>query len=611
MPVRMFLSILLSLSLLVSVQGCASEVAGGEAPERKVKSDELVTETATESAEETTMPEAETEAESSRAELQRFLNINDQLVPAYERIDTQPFLDDCDRLAQCSDAQEAIELYDALYEQYLQMVSMYEVAYIANSIDVTDAYWTEESLWSESAALEAGDALCVACSEVLSGPCAELFGDHLGESAVEWLSEYEETNDRIEELSEQESALCSEYYAAMSGAYSLAVSYRGEEWTLDRWSGEDGEDLYWDDYDAYYDVYDLLMQAINEEVGPIYVELVALRREIAEYYGYDNYAAYAYENIYCRDYGLDEAQAFCEQVKQVAPRYYEQVYYNSNAAGYSGVQMDGQELVDTLGVYADQIDPLVDELWEFFAENELYSICDSSECMDGGYTVSIPSSDAPYIYMSLYGGSSDFCTISHEFGHYVDAWLNPTPNYLTSGGNYDLLEIHSNGLEILYSRYYYDIFGRGANAAEYGLLDEQLNSVVDGCIYDEFQRRVYAAEDITLDDVNRIYSEVCVEYGQYDEVGEDYWWMFVSHNYESPLYYISYAASAIAALQIWDMSRSDYDAAVDTWLAVVREGAYDRGYMEVLSDCGLQSFADDGAVESVFTAALDYLEEIG
>lgn len=604
---RFWISLLLSLSLLASVQGCSREALSDAAP----ATESVAVAEQTEETRHTDETEETTAEDPVASDSRQLLGGNESLVPVYERVDTQPFLDDCERLTDCSDEQEAIELYDALYEQYLQIASMYEVAYIANSIDVTDAYWTQESIWSETAALETGDALCAACCAVLHGPCAEAFRAHVGDSAADWLIEYEASSDRIDELNERESALCSEYYAAMSGAYSLAVSYRGEEWTLDRWSGEDGEDLYWDDYYAYYAVYDLLMQTINEEVGPIYVELVTLRHEIAEYYGYDNYAEYAYENIYCRDYGLDEAQAFCDQVKQVAPRYYEQVYYNSYASGFTDVQMDGQELVDTLGAYADQIDPLVGEVWEFFAENELYSICDSSECMDGGYTLSIPSSDAPYIYMSLYGGSSDFCTLSHEFGHYVDAWLNPTPNYLTSGGNYDLLEIHSNGLEVLYSQYYYDIFGRGANAAEYGLLDEQLNSVVDGCIFDEFQRRVYAEESITLDDVNRIYSEVCVEYGQYDEVGEDYWWMFVSHNYESPMYYISYAASAIAALQIWDMSRSDYDAAVETWLSVVREGAYDRGYMEVLSDCGLQSFADEGTVEAVFTAALDHLEQIG
>lgn len=600
--VRKFLSILLSLLLLLSVQGCANAVAESEAPEQMTKSEETV--------EQTTAAESETETAASAGEAPLFLSANEQLVPAYERIDTQPFLDDCDRLAACSDAQEAIELYDALYEQCLQIGTVYEVSYIATSIDVTDAYWTEENLWSESAVMEAVDALCVACGEVLSGPCAEAFRAHLGDAVADALLEYEQANDRINELNEQESALCSEYYAAMSGVDSLAVSYRDEEWTFERWYGEDGDDLYWNDYDAYYDVYDLLMEAIGGVLGPIYVELVTLRREIAEYYGYDNYAEYAYENVYFRDYGLEQAQVFCDQVKRFAPRYYEQVYYNNNAGGYADVQMDGQELVDTLGAYVDRIDPLVEEAWDFLAENELYSLCDSAVCMNGGYTSTIPSTGAPYIYMSLAGGSQDFCVLSHEFGHFVDAWLTPVPNYLVSGANFDLAEIHSNGLEVLYSHYYDDIFGDGASMAEYGLLGEQLNSVVEGCVYDEFQRRVYEAENITLEDVNRIYSEVCVEYGQYDEVYEDSWWVFVGHNFDSPMYYISYAASAIAALQIWEMSRSDYDAAVDVWLSVVREGAYDRGYMEVLSDCGLQSFADEGTVETVVTAALDYLEQI-
>ena len=83
------------------------------------------------------------------------------------------------------------------------------------------------------------------------------------------------------------------------------------------------------------------------------------------------------------------------------------------------------------------------------------------------------------------------------------------------------------------------------------------------------------------------------------------------HNFESPMYYISYAASSLVALQLWDESREDYDRAVDDWLSIVEAGAYDKGYMQVLSECGLQSFADEGSVEAICTPVLDYLAGIG
>ena len=44
------------------------------------------------------------------------------------------------------------------------------------------------------------------------------------------------------------------------------------------------------------------------ELGEIYLELVSVRTEIAEAAGYDNYADYAYENEYYRDYTVEDAE---------------------------------------------------------------------------------------------------------------------------------------------------------------------------------------------------------------------------------------------------------------------------------------------------------------
>ena len=537
---------------------------------------------------------------------------NGALVPAYYRYDTASFEADCGRLAACRDADEAVALYDELYEAYRQIESLSTAAYIRYSDDVADEYWSAESVWSETACADANDRLCTACRAVMDGPCAGALRAHVGDEAADYFAAYEEYPAAMQELLERESELVSEYYTALDAADRLEVEFQGRSWTMEDWSGEAGDELYWDDYDAFTALREELMKAANGSLGPIYLELVELRGRIAELAGYDNYAEYAYENVFCRDYGLEESESFCEQVRQaVSGRYYNEVYYNESAAGYARADMDAGELLAALGDHAGQIGGVVAEAYDFMTENGLYDIGGGSGRMDGCYTTSFSASGAPYIFLRLYGGSTDFYSMSHEFGHFVDARLNPVPNALASGGSYDLFEIHSNGLEVLYTRFYDDIFGIGAERAEYGVLADQLAGVIDGCVFDEFQRRIYEADELTLDDVNRIYSEVCAAFGEYDEAGEDYWWMYVPHNFESPMYYISYAASSLVALQLWDESREDYDRAVDDWLSIVEAGAYDKGYMQVLSECGLQSFADEGSVEAICTPVLDYLAGIG
>lgn len=340
---------------------------------------------------------------------------------------------------------------------------------------------------------------------------------------------------------------------------------------------------------------------------------MTLRQEMAAQEGYDNYIDYGYE-LYGRTYNSEQVQVFCDAVKNIAKdtSYFSDIYYTDIGLDYDFDPLEPEELIALLGDYAAEIDPLVSEGWEYMTENELYMLPTTDVCNTGGYTTNLPSSDTPYIYDYISGDAFfDFEGLSHEFGHFLNAWLAKSPNEIIYVGDYDVAEIHSTGLEMLYAAYYDEIFADGARTATCGLLLDKLDNVVTGCIYDEFQRRVYATEDITLDDVNRIYGEVCVEYGRYDEPGEDYSWMFVHHNFDQPLYYISYAASALVALQIWELSQTDYDAAVQLWRDIVHEGGYTKSYMEVVAENGLSDFTDEQAVATICTRVIDYLKENG
>lgn len=535
----------------------------------------------------------------------------------YTHYDSDEFYNKVDALTEAADfgnLSKVLELYDWLYNEFTVIDTLDTIAYLHYSANVSDSYWSDENVYCDALQSEARNALCAACQHVLESSCGSDFSAHIGTQATEYLTDYRQASDREDELVKQETELVNQYYQLMDGADSVTYTCDGEQWDMDRWNGPDGNQLYDDDYNAYLEIYYGILGNINAEVGPVYVQLVQIRNEIAALEGYDSYTDYAYDMLYCRDYTAADAQTLCEAVKQsVAPSYYSDELYQSDLwYDYEdvGTDLDSQKLLSLLGKYAQNIDGSVYEAWQYMTRNGLYDIGTGDGRMENCYTTTLSQYNAPFIYMYAYGDCYDLGDMTHEFGHYVDAYLNPAPNILTAEGDYDLFEIHSNGLEMLYLKYYDDIFGAGADSAKFITLAEELSGVVDGCIDDEFQRRVYADPDMTLDEINKLYCDICAEYGKYEPYDVDYSWISISHNFESPLYYISYAVSSLAALQIWDEAQTDQAAAVATWKDVVSRGAYNQGYLAVLSECGLRLFTEPGAVDDICSPVLARLRSL-
>lgn len=534
----------------------------------------------------------------------------------YIHYEPTPYYDQIDvlyDLADAGDLEGVCSLYDRLYQEFAYIDAQNTIAYIHYSADVTNEYWSEELLYCETLWAEAEDALSYACRTILAGPLGEGFAAHIGPEAAEAFAEYESMTDREAELVAREAELINEYYDIMATADEEAVYvYQGETWTFEKLNGYSGDTLYEEDYEGYREVSNGLKSDINQKVGPLFVELVDIRTEMADIRGYDSYADYAYEQSFARDYTTDDANTFCNAVKAFSPGYYEELYYSDLWYAYEDVSpvLDEEELIAALGEHIGLFGEAFQSVWSYMTEHDLYEICDDPVALQGGYTTQLPYYHSPYLYMSLAGDCYDFSSLSHEFGHFADAYYNPIPNILTSAGSYDLFEIHSTGMEVLFTQVYNEIYSENADVAAFITLGGLVEVVLDGCIYDEFQRRIYENPDMTLEDINRLYAQILREFGQDIDQELDYTWMYISHNYNAPLYYISYAVSALAALQLWDMAQEDFDTAVETYQAIVAQGAYEDGYLTVLSNAGLRLFTEEGAVEAICRPATDRMKEL-
>lgn len=533
----------------------------------------------------------------------------------YDHYDPEGFYamtDELSRLAEGEDAQAIVQLYDELYAEIAHIDTLNSIAYLHYCADVTDDYWSDENIYCDKLSTDAYDALCTACYDVTQGPCADDFRAYVGDQAADEFADYVPLTDRESELLEQQSKLIDEYNELINDSGSEEFEYNGSVWTWSKLNGAQGTYLADTDYSGYLAVYAGLNKILNDQVGPIFTQLVAIRAEIAEIEGYDSYADLAYEQSFGRDYTGEEAQVFCDAVKEVAAEYFDELYYSDLYYAYADTEpvFTGDELVKLLGKYVEKVDPILVAPWQYMSEHGMYDLAVGSDRIPSAFTLTLTEYDAPFIFATVQGNCIDLDTVSHEFGHYTDAYLHAIPNLLTSYDNYDLLEIHSTGLEALFTEFYDDIYTSNADAAKFWVLDGLMTSVIDGCIQDEFQRRIYAEPDMTLEQINQLYAEISTSYGKFVPWDEDYSWMYITHTFESPLYYISYAASAMAAVQIWDLAQEDFQAGVDAWRAVLDHGAYDQGYMTVLPECGLRLFTEEGAVAEVLAPLMDEMDRL-
>ena len=519
-------------------------------------------------------------------------------------------------LAEAGDAEALCTQYDRMYDEFLFIDALSVIAMLEHDADFRNEYWADEYSYINSVWAECQDAFLSAGSDVMHTEAASDFRAHVGRDTASLFRWYDSDESYDATADERELELLDEYYDLYDTLDGLTFSYRGHDWTFEELNGFRGDALAYENYDGYLAVYAGLQRAVAEAIAPVYIELVELWTQEARDAGYDSYADYAYEQVYARDFTTEDAQRFCDAVKPIAREYYADLYYADLYYDAADVKpaYSGEELIALIGEYLPRIDESLVEPWQAMTERGLYDVAPvSSGRYDGAYTTMLLYYHAPFLFASLTGGSSDLVTLTHEFGHFCDYWFSPQTNYFTQTDSLDLSEIHSNALQGLFSRFYGEIYDRGADAAEFALLADLLENVIDGCFYDEFQRRVFADPDgLTPERLNAVYLELCEEYGIYEDgyLEWDSSWAYIAHNFSQPMYYISYAASGIAAIQIWDMAQSDWDGAVDTYLNILSRGSWAEDYGDVLSDAGLRLFWEEGVVEDVCLPTLDRMEAL-
>ena len=170
----------------------------------------------------------------------------------------------------------------------------------------------------------------------------------------------------------------------------------------------------------------------------------------------------------------------------------------------------------------------------------------------------------------------------HEFGHYMNEIYNDN----AFSQSYDLLEMHSQGNEMIYLAYLKNVLNQTAlrQTETYTMLN-MLNTIVIALAVDTFEQAVYtdyydgaysaeimADNTITCDEYDLLFKSVIEDFGATGYLTEEYWRYVVIH---APCYYVSYSVSAISVLQLYEVAKTEgFDTAKEALLSSLR-GTHD------------------------------------
>lgn len=498
-------------------------------------------------------------------------------------------------VAQSGDADAVIAQCDLVDELWTDALTMYRIADIHYNININDTFYEEEQtyLYDELTRLEV--TLYDQYMGLIEGGYKDALIEDWGEDEVQAVIDYASlVTPETAQIDARDNELQQVYYDVME---NTTIFMDGREWTWDDIMEDDN--IVGDTYQRYIDAFcDQL--AVNLE--DTFMEMVAIRNEQAQILGFESYIHYR-NVVYDRDYSPEDVAAFREAVKEyIVPLYYDWVIrsygYEDKETLYD-MTFEQDEMMDWAREGFGHISPDLVQAFDYMVEYDLYDIDDSEGKIGGAYTTYIDGFESPFYLGAFSGDCYAVNELVHEFGHYASFFHNP------GDGPLDLAEIDSQGLQMLMLNEFDDVYGEevAGDAAADVLLD-MMYSLITGCLYDELQEKIYT-ENLSMDEIGALHAQLYEDYGLADlYYYSEHSWILVNHNFTSPCYYISYATSAVPALEIWQVAQEDYDEGAELYLSLYERDHYDE-FTEVLDDLG---FHDPLAPETVKMLA-DALDE--
>lgn len=308
----------------------------------------------------------------------------------------------------------------------------------------------------------------------------------------------------------------------------------------------------------------------------LYIDYIGYANQLATLKGYDDYYDYAYKDIFGRDYTSSDLANLSTYVKSnIKPLVSNfnlptslDSEYNQILLGYLTSANFANSNTPSRNMYSnfakemgDQYTLCFNELWD----GGYYYFSSKENSLSTAYVASLTSESKYLMYFSR--NYQDIFTIIHEFGHYFA--LNN--NSYNSSRAMDIKETHSTGSELLFLSYYLDNapnnFKDVINVYRNRYIYSSLKGILQYSAISEIEKYAYKTNWVNKATLSDNIRSIWESYGlSYND--NSYWCYPVVL---APCYYVSYATSAICALQFYIKARNNFKDTVNDYLSLVND----------------------------------------
>ena len=215
---------------------------------------------------------------------------------------------------------------------------------------------------------------------------------------------------------------------------------------------------------------------------------------------------------------------------------------------------------------------------------------DSPNAYEGAFTTQI--GERSFCFFGP--GYTNSLTVAHELGHFYGSYYSDLDELPL-----DLAETQSQGNEWLFLAQLTQSMEPALHEVmtSYKMFNDL--ATIEICVLvDEFEQRIYSEPNLdsfTAADFNRVMTEVCSNYGGEAYISywltdiQSYWRMVVM---EAPVYYISYAVSAVAAMNFYTLYLENPEQALQAYTLLI-ENEEEAGFLQTIRAAGLPGPFDE------------------
>ena len=400
-------------------------------------------------------------------------------------------------------------------------------------------------------------------------------------------------------------------YSALASAMTVVID--GQEVTLQQ-AGVHLESL---DRDLRQAVYTQINDRRLQDKGTlddIYTSLIQDRHQMAINAGFSNFRDYAFAAMQRFDYTPEDCFAFHKAVeREVVPilsvlSQERQLAMKIPVIKPWDVQVDpmgrpplkpfdhAEELLQKTITVFDRLDPFLGDCLRTMQSMGHFDLASRKGKAPGGYNYPLDKTGVPFIFMNATSTLRDMCTMLHEGGHAVHAFL--TQGLLLHDFKQlpsEIAELASMSMELL-TMEHWDVFfpDQGdLRRAKKQHLAQIVHTLAWVATIDKFQHWVYENPKHSLEQRRDAWTEILELFGDPMiswEGQQEYQfssWQKQLHLFEVPFYYIEYGIAQLGAIAVWKNYQENPQQGLQCYLDALKLG-YTRPVPQVYEAAGVQ-----------------------